>query len=54
MNKELYLTQSDKSDLLEKIAEVKSALTRSVYIAGLIQFIAIITSVLAIVNYMLK
>lgn len=50
LSKELFLTQKDKIDLLEKI----NGVNKSIYIVGLIQFLAIVASVLAIVNFMLK
>ena len=50
LSKELFLTQKDKVDLLEKINTVN----KSIYIVGIVQFLAIVASVLAIVNFMLK
>jgi hypothetical protein len=41
---------ASKSDL----AEMETKITKTIYILGLIQFLAIVGSVLAIVNFMLK
>ena len=41
--KEIFLTKEDKVDIM-----------RTIYVVGLIQFLAIVGSVLAIVNFMLK
>ncbi len=61
INKELFLTQKDKVELIEKISDSEAklsdkinAINRSVYIVGLVQFLAIVASVLAIINFMLK
>lgn len=61
ISKELFLTQRDKIELIEKINDVNSGLiekisnvNRSIYIVGLVQFLAIVASVLAIINFMLK
>lgn len=61
INKELFLTQKDKVELIEKISDSEAklsdkinAINRAVYIVGLVQFSAIVASVLAIINYMLK
>lgn len=73
---DLFLTQRDKVEVINKIVEVKVELTnninsvrvelidrinhveksvmRAIYIIGLVQFLAIVASVLAIVNFMLK
>ncbi len=44
------LMQKDKIELIDRINNV----SKQIYIVGLIQFLAIIASVLAIVNFMLK
>lgn len=61
VSKELFLTQRDKIELIEKINDVNFGLTdkisnvnRSIYIVGLVQFLAIVASVLASINFMLK
>lgn len=61
INKELFLTQKDKVELIEKISDSEAklsdkinAINRAVYIVGLVQFLAIVASVPAIVNFMLK
>lgn len=43
-------TAATKMDL----AQLESKLSKTIYIVGLIQFLAIVGSVLAIVNFMLK
>ncbi len=64
-SKELFLTQPDKVELISKISEaeiklsdrinhVEQRLLRTIYIVGLVQFLAIIASILAIFNFMLK
>ncbi len=42
-----------KEDLISSISEVKSDLTRQIYIVGLIQFLAIVSSVIGIMAFML-
>ncbi len=61
INKELFLTQKDKVELIEKISDSEAklsdkinAISRAVYIVGLVQFLAIVASVPAIINFMLK
>ncbi len=58
VSKELFLTQRDKTDIIERIEGVKtelsSTLYKTVYTVGVIQLLAIIGSVLAILNYMHK
>lgn len=41
--KDIFLTKEDKIDIM-----------RSIYIVGIVQFLAIVGSVLAIMNFMLK
>ncbi len=43
-----------KADLAKDIAEVKSDLTRTIYIVGLVQFLAIVGSVIGIMSFMLR
>ncbi len=50
LRQEMYKVFSTKQDLYE----VKSDLTKSIYIVGLVQFIAIIASVIGIITFMLK
>lgn len=38
----------------EDVANAKSEIMRSIYVVGLIQFLAVVGSVLAVVNFMLK
>lgn len=47
---EQMLTQKDKLDLIDRIQK----LSTQVYVVGLVQFLAIVGSVLAIINFMLK
>lgn len=61
VSKELFRTQKDKADLIEKIKDAEVNLTekitsmhKALYIVGLVQFLAIIGSLLAIINFMLK
>ena len=61
MQKDFLLTQKDKVELIAKIADVETRLTdkinsvnKNIYIVGVVQFLAIIASVLAIINFMLK
>lgn len=65
VSKELFLTQKDKVELIEKIGDTKTelidriqhvekSLIRTIYIVGLVQFLAIVGSVLAIFNLMMK
>lgn len=53
-----FLSHQDKVELIEKIDSVELRLTdkiyavnRSIYIVGLVQFLAIVGSILAILNY---
>ena len=52
--RELLATKEDILTTKEDIAIVKAELTKSIYIVGLIQFLAIVGSVLAIINFMVK
>ena len=52
--KELIASKEDIYLLKEDIANVKAELMKSIYVVGLIQFLAIIGSVLAIMNFMIK
>lgn len=65
VSKDLFLTQKDKVEIVKEVSDVRielidrinivqSALTKTIYIVGLVQFLAIIASVLAIFNFMLK
>ncbi|MGV3685276.1 MAG: hypothetical protein ACO1NS_06580 [Daejeonella sp.] len=45
--KEIFATKDD-------VGNVKSDLTKSIYVVGLIQFLAITGSVLAIINFIIK
>lgn len=52
--KELFLTQKDKVEILDKLSDIKSSLTAKVYVTafgvGLIQLLAIVGAVLTIIN----
>lgn len=59
ISKDFLLSQKDKVELIEKIADVETRLTeqinsinKTIYVVGLVQFLAIIASVL--VNFMLR
>ncbi len=72
VSKELFLTQKDKVELVEKIKDVEvnliekikdvevnlnekiTNLHKSIYIVGLVQFLAIVGSILVILSFMLK
>ena len=54
LSKELFLTQRDKVDLVDRIQTVEKSITKTVYIVGLVQFLAIVASVLAIINFIVK
>jgi hypothetical protein len=69
VSKELFLTQKDKTDLIERVDNVKielieriesiktefnATLYKTIFTVGIIQLLAIIGSVLAIINYMHK
>jgi hypothetical protein len=54
LSKELFLTQKDKIDLVDRIQSVKKSVVKTVYIVGLVQFLAIVASVLAIINFIIK
>jgi len=53
-NKELFLTQKDKVELIDRIQSVEKSVVKTIYTSGLIQFLAIMGSILAIMNFMLK
>ena len=53
-NKELFLTQKDKVELIDRIQSVEKSVVKTIYTAGLIQLLAIMGSILAIMNFMLK
>ena len=54
VSKELFLTQKDKTDIIERIESVKTDLYKTIYAVGIIQFLAIVGSILAIFNFMHK
>lgn len=54
LSKELFLTQKDKVDLIDRIQSVEKSITKTVYIVGLVQFLAIVASVIAIINFIVK
>lgn len=54
--KEIFLTKDDKADLITLIkqdkVEIIMKLSRTIYFVGLVQFIAIIASLLAIISFL--
>jgi hypothetical protein len=48
------MQQTKHNATKQDLAEIKSELSKTIYIVGLIQFITIVGSVLAIVTFMLK
>lgn len=70
--KDSLLSQKDKVELINKVADVEirltekiadvesrfteriNAINKTIYVVGLVQFLAIIASVLAIINFRLK
>ena len=58
LSKELFLTQKDKTEIIERIESVKSDISstfyKTIYTVGIIQLLAIIGSVLAIINFIHK
>jgi hypothetical protein len=54
VSKELFLTQKDKTDIIERIESVKTDIYKTIYTVGIVQLLAIVGSVLAIISYMHK
>ena len=54
LSKELFLTQKDKVDLIDRVQSVEKSIIKTVYVVGLVQFLAIVASVLAIINFIIK
>lgn len=58
LSKDLFLTQRDKTEIIDRIESVKteinSTLYKTIYAAGIIQFLAIVGSILAILSFMHK
>ena len=54
IREEMYATKSDIALVREDMMGMKSELSKSIYIVGLIQFVAIIGSILAIINFTTK
>lgn len=52
--KENLATKKDIADTKKELSEVKSEVMKAIYIVGLIQFLAIVGSVLGILSFMLK
>ena len=52
--KDILLTKEDKIDLVTKIESSKVDVMKSIYFVGIIQFLAIVGSVLAIVSFIVK
>jgi ABC-type antimicrobial peptide transport system permease subunit len=51
---EVLATKEDIANTKEYILQVKSELSKSIYLVGLIQFLAIVGAVIGIINFMLK
>ena len=58
VSKELFLTQKDKTDIIERIesvrTEVSANMYKTIYAVGIVQLLTIIGAVLAILNFMHK
>ncbi len=52
--KDILLTKEDKIELVGKIESSKVDVLKSIYLVSVVQFLAIIGSVLAIMSFMLK
>jgi hypothetical protein len=52
--REILATKEDIANTKEYILQVKSELSKSIYLVGLIQFLAIVGSVIGIINFMIK
>ena len=52
--KDTLLTKEDKVELVSKIESSKVDVLKSIYLVSVVQFLAIIGSVLAIMSFMLK
>jgi len=54
MKDDIFAVKSDIAAVREDMLNMKSDLLRSIYVVGLVQFLAIAGSVLGILNFMLK
>jgi hypothetical protein len=58
VSKELFFTQKDKTDIIERIegvrTEVNANMYKTIYAVGIVQLLTIIGAVLAILNFMHK
>ncbi|MFW0716902.1 hypothetical protein [Pedobacter sp. N23S346] len=52
--RETLATKEDIANTKEYILQVKSELSKSIYLVGLIQFLAIVGAVIGIINFMMK
>ena len=52
--KDTLLTKEDKIELVSKIESSKIDVMKSIYFVGIIQFLAIVGSVLPIISFMVK
>ena len=52
--KDILLTKEDKIELVGKIESSKVDVLKSIYLVSVVQFLAIIGSVLAIISFMLR
>lgn len=54
VSKELFLTQKDKVEIIERIEGLNVNIHKTLYTVGIIQFLAIVGSILAIFSFMHK
>ncbi|HYE56373.1 MAG TPA: hypothetical protein VD996_16100 [Chitinophagaceae bacterium] len=52
--KEVFLTKEDKVDLIQLMKQDKIELLRTIYIVGVVQFLAIVSAVIGILSFMLN
>jgi hypothetical protein len=52
--KQLFLVKDDKADLIRTMKEDKVNIMRAIYAVGLMQFLAIMASLIAILSFFLK
>jgi len=52
--RETLATKEDIANTKEYILQLKSELSKSIYLVGLIQFLAIVGAVIGIINFMMK
>ncbi|HYE56066.1 MAG TPA: hypothetical protein VD996_14555 [Chitinophagaceae bacterium] len=52
--KDIFLTKGDKVELIRAMKEDKAELTKAIYVIGLVQFLAIVATVIGIFSFMLS